>query len=60
MATEFRDTYYSPGEPISHVGSYVGDGRMINAPAEGRPISVMPVFIGFRGAHYAGGGRPVG
>jgi cell wall-associated NlpC family hydrolase len=53
----FRNTYYSPGEPITHVGIYVGDGQMINAPVEGKPISVMPVFTGFWGAHYAGGGR---
>src|SRR5205814_8747018 len=30
----FRNTYYSPGEPITHVGIYLGDGQMVNAPAE--------------------------
>jgi hypothetical protein len=48
------------GEPITHVGIYLGDGQMVNAPVEGKPISVMPVFSGFWGAHYAGGGRPLG
>jgi cell wall-associated NlpC family hydrolase len=60
MTTAFRDTYYSPGEPANHVGIYLGGGQMINAPLEGKPISVMPVFTGFWGAHYAGGGRPGG
>jgi cell wall-associated NlpC family hydrolase len=60
IATEFRDTYYSAGEPVTQVGIYVGDGEMINAPVEGKPISLMPVFTGFWGEHVAGGGRPVG
>lgn len=55
----FRNTYPSH-EPITHVGIYLGDGQMINAPVEGKPISVMPVFTGFWGQHYAGGGRPPG
>ncbi len=45
---------------MTHVGIYVGDGQMINAPVEGKLISVMPVFTGFWGAHYAGAGRPAG
>jgi len=56
IATEFAATYPSP-ERITHVGIYVGDGQMINAPVEGKPITVMPAFTGFWGAHYAGGGR---
>ncbi len=53
----FRNTYPSPGEEITHVGIYVGDGLMINAPSEGKVVSVMPVFSGFWGEHYAGAGR---
>jgi cell wall-associated NlpC family hydrolase len=53
----FRNTYPSR-EPITHVGLYVGDGMMINAPSEGKSISVQPAFTGFWGAHFAGGGRP--
>lgn len=53
----FGRTYPDPNDWITHVGIYVGDGQMINAPVEGKPISVMPVFTGFWGAHYAGGGR---
>ena len=52
----FADTYPS-AERITHVGLYLGDGQMINAPVEGQPIAIMPVFVGFWGAHFAGGGR---
>ena len=58
MTTEFANTYDSPGEPITHVGIYVGGGRMLNAPVEGDVVREMDVFTGFWGAHYAGGGRP--
>ncbi len=50
----FRDTYM-PG--LSHVGIYVGNGDMINAPTEGQPVSAMHAFSGYWGAHYAGAGR---
>ncbi|HZU07212.1 MAG TPA: bifunctional lytic transglycosylase/C40 family peptidase [Chloroflexota bacterium] len=52
----FAHTYPSR-EPITHVGIYVGHGRMINAPTQGDVIREMPVFTGFWGAHYAGAGR---
>jgi hypothetical protein len=52
----FAHTYPSH-EPITHVGIYVGNGRMINAPTQGDVIREMPVFTGFWGAHYAGAGR---
>ncbi|HEY3081208.1 MAG TPA: NlpC/P60 family protein [Chloroflexota bacterium] len=58
MATEFARTYSSaPSEWITHVGIYVGGGRMLNAPVEGDVIREMPVFTGFWGAHYTGAGR---
>ena len=54
----FRNTYkVDPAEPITHVGIYVGNGVMVNAPTEGDVIREMPVFTGFWGAHFAGGGR---
>ena len=53
----FAHTYPS-GEPITHVGIYVGDGRMLNAPSEGDVVREMEVFRGFWGSHYAGAGRP--
>jgi cell wall-associated NlpC family hydrolase len=58
----FANTYVSPDprEWVTHVGIYAGDGLMISAPVEGKPISVQPVFSGFWGAHYAGAGRPTG
>ena len=54
----YRDTYkVDPAEPITHVGIYLGGGRMVNAPAEGDVVREMEAFTGFWGAHYAGGGR---
>jgi hypothetical protein len=52
----FAHTYPSR-EPITHVGLYIGNGRMINAPTTGDVIRGMPVFTGYWGAHYAGAGR---
>jgi cell wall-associated NlpC family hydrolase len=52
----FTRTYPSR-EPITHVGIYVGDGQMVNAPTAGDVVRVMPAFSGFWGAHYAGAGR---
>ena len=54
----FAQTYPDPNEWITHVGIYVGDGLMINAPQEGDVIKEAPVFSGYWGAHYAGAGRP--
>src|SRR5262249_19741786 len=53
----FAQTYRSPREWITHVGIFLGGGRMLNAPVEGDVIREMPVFTGFWGAHYAGAGR---
>jgi cell wall-associated NlpC family hydrolase len=53
----FARTYDDPTDVVTHVGIYLGDGQMINAPVEGKPISVQSVFSGFWGAHYAGAGR---
>lgn len=53
----FAQTYHSPHEWITHVGIYVGDGQMINAPTQGDVVREMPVFTGFWGTHYAGAGR---
>lgn len=52
----FAGTYPS-SDPITHVGIYLGDGMMINAPSDGDVVRTMPVFTGFWGAHYAGAGR---
>ncbi len=53
----FAQTYPDPNDWITHVGIYVGDGLMTNAPQEGDVIKEVPVFSGFWGAHYAGAGR---
>jgi hypothetical protein len=56
----FARTYDDPFDYITHVGIYIGDGLQINAPTEGQVVSIQPVFTGFWGAHFAGGGRPKG
>ncbi|HEY0582066.1 MAG TPA: NlpC/P60 family protein [Chloroflexota bacterium] len=53
----FSRTYIDPHDWITHVGIYVGNGLQINAPTEGQVVSIQPVFSGFWGAHFAGGGR---
>ena len=53
----FAHTYPSV-DTITHVGIYLGGGMQINAPDTGRVVSIQPVFTGFWGAHFAGGGRP--
>jgi cell wall-associated NlpC family hydrolase len=57
----YANTYkLDPTEPITHVGIYVGNGRMLNAPSDGDVVREMDAFAGFWGRHYAGAGRPVG
>jgi cell wall-associated NlpC family hydrolase len=48
---------YSSRDPVTHVGIYVGDGQMVNAPTAGDVVRTMPAFSGFWGAHYFGAGR---
>jgi cell wall-associated NlpC family hydrolase len=45
-----------PGQPhtrVSHVGIYLGAGRMLDAPAPGKPVRIEPVWLD----DYIGGGR---
>lgn len=37
------------GSPSWHVGIYVGDGMMIDAPRTGKSISIRPIFDGISG-----------
>ena len=53
----FFERTYASHERITHVGIYVGNGRMINAPTTGDVIREMDVFAGYWGARFAGGGR---
>jgi cell wall-associated NlpC family hydrolase len=53
----YQATYAPSPDPITHVGIYVGGGRMVNAPREGDVVREMDAFTGFWGAHYAGAGR---
>ena len=51
---------YASADVITHVGVYLGDGMMVNAPAEGEVIQELPVFSGYWADHYAGAGRVPG
>lgn len=53
----FFERTYPSAERITHVGIYVGGGRMINAPTTGDVVREMDVFTGYWGGKYAGGGR---
>jgi len=53
----FFERTYPSHERITHVGIYVGNGRMINAPTTGDVIREMDVFGGYWGPRFAGGGR---
>jgi cell wall-associated NlpC family hydrolase len=53
----FARTYADPNDWVTHVGIYIGNGQQINAPTEGQVVSIQPVFNGFWGAHFTGGGR---
>jgi cell wall-associated NlpC family hydrolase len=53
----FAQTYASTTEYVTHVGIYVGDGRMVNAVDERTGTVEIPVWSGFWGAHYTGAGR---
>ncbi|MFJ4790041.1 NlpC/P60 family protein [Streptomyces sp. NPDC088794] len=48
--------YGRPNGGIHHVGLYVGDGQMIDAPRPGKPIRIEPYR--YRGDDYAGATRP--
>jgi cell wall-associated NlpC family hydrolase len=56
----FAHTYADPHDWVTHVGIYIGNGQQINAPTEGQVVSIQPVFTGFWGAHFLGGGRAIG
>jgi cell wall-associated NlpC family hydrolase len=42
------------GSPAFHVGIYVGNGMMINAPQTGEVVRVEPLFSGYSGARRLG------
>ncbi|MDE3075728.1 MAG: bifunctional lytic transglycosylase/C40 family peptidase [Chloroflexota bacterium] len=56
----FFSQTYSSSDFITHVGLYVGNGLMINAPTEGDVVRELPVFSGYWLTHYAGAGRVAG
>lgn len=50
--------YGNPATKIHHVGLYIGNGQMINAPTFGMPVQVASYRAA--GRDFAGAGRPVG
>lgn len=48
--------YGNPASFIHHVGIYLGNGLMINAPTEGMAVQIATYHV--RGDDYAGAGRP--
>lgn len=42
------------GHPVHHVGIYVGDGLMVNAPDFGEPVRVQPLDTDYEGARRLG------
>ena len=42
------------GDPAYHVGIYVGNGLMVDAPTSGQVVKVQPIFSGFSGARRLG------
>jgi cell wall-associated NlpC family hydrolase len=42
------------GVPAWHVGIYVGNGMMVNAPTPGQVVKVEPIFSGYSGARRLG------
>jgi len=49
--------YGNPNTKIHHVGLYIGNGQMIDAPTYGKPVGIRPIRR--RGDDFAGGGRVV-
>jgi cell wall-associated NlpC family hydrolase len=48
--------FYGGLERVHHVGLYLGDGRMVNAPTFGKPVQVS--YYRWRGDDYLGATRP--
>jgi cell wall-associated NlpC family hydrolase len=42
------------GHPVHHVGIYVGEGKMVDAPNFGEPVRVDRLFSGYSGARRLG------
>jgi cell wall-associated NlpC family hydrolase len=50
----FAGTYAGP--TVTHVGMYIGNGKMINSSSSG--VNIANVFTGYWGQHYYASGRP--
>lgn len=54
----FQGTTGAPG--ITHVGIYIGNGKMVNAVSQGKGIQVQSINSNYWSSHYAGAGRAPG
>lgn len=50
----FQNTYYSPHEPVTHVGIYAGDGKMLHC---GDPIKYASTQTAYWKSHFFAYGR---
>lgn len=48
--------FYGVPERVHHVGLYLGDGRMVNAPRRGKPVQIA--YVRYAGDDYLGATRP--
>lgn len=48
-----------PPDVVTHVGVYLGSGRMVHAPAPGETVRVESISTPYWRAHWAGAGRVV-
>jgi gamma-D-glutamyl-L-lysine dipeptidyl-peptidase len=51
------DLLFFGADTVTHVGMYVGDGRMIQAPATGRQVETVPIDTPGLAANYRGARR---
>ncbi len=48
--------FYGVPERVHHVGLYLGDGMMVNAPRRGKPVQIA--YVRYAGDDYLGATRP--
>ena len=53
------DLVFFHGPPPSHMGMYLGDGNMVQAPSAGDVVKVSGIRSGYYAQSYVGGMRPV-
>ncbi len=55
----FKNTYNaSHGDPVTHVGIYVGNGKVVDRPTANKPVRTIDITSGYWSDHYYGSRRP--